>query len=119
MEGNLFALKVLEKNKIRGAKHIQHIMNERDVLKKVNYPERSNYAVGFHQTMQDEQRLYLILEYLPNGELFKTLNSKMRQTLPEHVIKLYLAEIVQAVDDLHNKNIIYRDLKPENVLIDA
>ena len=93
-DDKLFALKVLEKSKIRGAKHIQHIMNERDVLKKVNDPHTGNYVVGFHQTMQDDHSLYLVMEYLPNGDLFKTLNSKVRQSLPEHVIKLYLAEIV-------------------------
>eukprot|EP00352_Strombidinopsis_acuminata_P000542 CAMPEP_0176345642 /NCGR_PEP_ID=MMETSP0126-20121128/5624_1 /TAXON_ID=141414 ORGANISM="Strombidinopsis acuminatum, Strain SPMC142" /NCGR_SAMPLE_ID=MMETSP0126 /ASSEMBLY_ACC=CAM_ASM_000229 /LENGTH=206 /DNA_ID=CAMNT_0017692747 /DNA_START=480 /DNA_END=1100 /DNA_ORIENTATION=+ len=66
--------------------------------------------------MQDEESLYLLIEYLPGGELFKLMKKSL--SLSEEDSRFYLAEIILAIESLHKKNIIYRDLKPENVLID-
>jgi serine/threonine protein kinase len=60
--------------------------------------------------------LYLLMEFIPGGELFNYIRRAGR--LPNHVSKKYAAEIVLAIEHLHTKNILYRDLKPENLLID-
>lgn len=70
-----------------------------------------------YYTFQTEARLFFVLEYCPGGELFFLL--KKRKTLTEDQARFYTAQIVLAIEYLHKQNIIYRDLKPENVLIDT
>lgn len=57
------------------------------------------------------------MDYVPGGELFSVLRKSKR--FPDHVAKFYATEVTLALEYLHNKNIIYRDLKPENLLLDA
>ena len=66
--------------------------------------------------MQDDYNLYLLLEYLPGGELLKQI--KQHLSLSTTDSRFYLAEILTGLHQLHQKNIIYRDLKPENILLD-
>jgi serine/threonine protein kinase len=68
------------------------------------------------ESMQDDINLYMLLEYLPGGELYKQIRKKMYMN--EQDSQFYLAEIVLGIETLHNMGIIYRDLKPENILID-
>ena len=65
---------------------------------------------------QDEKKLHFILEYCPGGELFNLLQQRHR--LSENDTRFYAAQILLALKHLHDKDIIYRDLKPENVIID-
>ena len=67
--------------------------------------------------MQDQDYLYMILEYLSGGELIKLIRKAI--FMSEEDTRFYLAEIVLAVESLHSQGIIYRDLKPENILIDS
>ena len=74
------------------------------------------FIVKMSCSFQTTDKLYLALEYCPGGELFGLLRKKKK--LSEDQIKFYAAQVILALEYLHSKNIIYRDLKPENVLID-
>ena len=89
------------------------LIAERDILEKIKNP----YIVGLHYAFQTEGKLYFLIDFLNGGELFTYLRKEQR--FNEQRAKLYAAEIICAIESLHNKNIIYRDLKPENVLLDA
>lgn len=93
---------------------MQHILNERDILQKFS---PKDFCCGIHETLQDEESLYMVLDYLPGGELFKMIRKKI--CMNEEDSRFYLAEIILGVEQLHSMNIIYRDLKPENILIDS
>ena len=77
--GELFALKKLEKDKIRGEKHIQHVLNERNIMRTLAsnnsryFTNDESFFVRLHESMQDDTSLYLLLEYLPGGELLRLI----------------------------------------------
>jgi serine/threonine protein kinase len=86
---------------------------ERDILEKIKNP----YIVGLHFAFQTETKLYFVIDFLNGGEMFTYLR-KERQ-FSELRAKIYAAEIIEAIGFLHKNGIIYRDLKPENVLLDS
>lgn len=67
---------------------------------------------------QDESNLYLVMDYYCGGDLL-TLLSKFEDRLPEDMAKFYIAEMVLAIDSIHNLRYVHRDIKPDNVLLDA
>ena len=69
-----------------------------------------------HEQFETAGRLYFVLDYLPNGELFYHIRKQQR--FVEEKARIYAAEILLALECLHDSNIIYRDLKPENILLD-
>jgi serine/threonine protein kinase len=83
------------------------------ILEKLNNP----FIVKLHYAFQTPERLYFIIDFLNGGELFYHLRREGRFT--EDRTKFYTAEIILALECLHNAGIIYRDLKPENVLLDS
>ena len=111
--GYLYAIKVIHKRRVTERKHAAHTKTERRVLGKIRHP----FIVSLHFAFQTEHKLYLALDYCPGGELFGLLQ-RQRKVEEEHG-KLYAAQIVLALEYLHRLGIIYRDLKPENVLIDG
>jgi serum/glucocorticoid-regulated kinase 2 len=111
--GELFAMKVLRKAHLVKRRQIERTKTERKVLAVVDHP----FIMKLHFAFQTEDKLYLVLDYCPGGELFFHLSRYRR--FPERVARFYSAELVLAIDHLHSKGIIYRDLKPENVLLDA
>lgn len=88
-------------------------MTERNVLSYVKHP----FIVSLHYAFQTSEKLGLILDYCPGGDLGKHLQQEKR--FSEERAKLYLAEIIIALEDLHRRDIIFRDLKPDNVVLDA
>jgi len=109
----LYAMKVLRKDKILNQNLTRYAKTERNVLSIMNHP----FIVGLNSAFQTENKLYLILEYCPGGDLGSLITKKRR--FPEDVAKIYAAEITLALENLHNKDIIFRDLKPDNVVLDA
>lgn len=108
-----YAIKCLKKREIIKMKQVQHIIAEKSILMEISHPFIVNMLCSF----QDDKKLYLVLEFVIGGEMFTHLRSAGR--FPNDVAKFYHAELVLAFDYLHGKDIIYRDLKPENLLLDA
>lgn len=112
--GKLFAQKQLKKaSLIIQSKTVQRTMTEKEILESVNH--RS--IVKLFYSFQDDSKLYLILEYLPGGELFQHLQQE--KFISEDNCAVYLAQIILGLEHLHKIGIVYRDLKPENVLLNA
>ncbi|XP_043484530.1 ribosomal protein S6 kinase beta-1-like [Leptopilina heterotoma] len=112
--GKLFAMKVLRKASIiRNQKDTAHTKAERNILEAVKHP----FIVDLMYAFQTGGKLYLILEYMCGGELFRHLNKE--GIFLEDTAIFYLCEIILALQHLHRQGIIYRDLKPENILLDA
>jgi len=109
----IFAMKVLKKATIvRNQKDTAHTKAERNILEAIKFP----FIVDLLYAFQTGKKLYLILEYLPGGELFMHLERE--GVFLEDTASFYLAEITLALEHLHSEGIIYRDLKPENILLD-
>lgn len=114
--GRLYAQKQFKKaSLVVHKKLIEQTKTERQILESVN---RHPFVVKLYYAFQDLEKLYLILEYGQGGELFTHLNTE--KMFPEPVAAFYMAEMVLALSHLHdNLGVIYRDLKPENCLLDA
>ena len=112
-EGLLYAMKILHKRKIMGQNLVRYARTERDVLSYFSHP----FIVSIQYAFQTpEKKLYMILEYWPGGDLGSVL--KREKKLTEERARLYLTEIILALEELHKKDIIFRDLKPDNVVLD-
>lgn len=109
----LFAIKTVHKNLLIESRKVHTIFSERNVLMNTKHPFIVNICFAF----QNERKVYLGLEYVPGGELFRHLRDKRK--LPIEEVRLYIAQLCLAIDYLHSVNVIYRDLKSENVLIDV
>ncbi|KAJ1995353.1 cAMP-dependent protein kinase catalytic subunit [Coemansia spiralis] len=113
LTGRYYAMKVLRKSQVVKLKQVEHINNEKSILEVARHP----FIVQLECTMQNERNLYMLMEYVPGGELFSHLRRAGR--FPDDVTRFYAAEIVLALDYLHSMKIIWRDTKPENILLDA
>ncbi|KAH0793094.1 AGC family protein kinase [Histomonas meleagridis] len=107
-----YAIKTVHKNRLVKSNKVHTVFTERNVLMKARHP----FIVNICFTFQTDSKVYLGLEYVAGGELFHHLQKKGRLPLSE--VRLYVAELSLAINYLHVLHIIYRDLKPENVLLD-
>ncbi|GFE55421.1 AGC kinase [Babesia ovis] len=107
-----FALKVLHKTKIIAERQVLHLRNEKRILSTVRHP----FIVHYMGSFQDEVNVYMLLEYVSGGELFSYIYKY--GALGHTVARFYTAQAILAIDFLHFKGIVYRDLKPENMLLD-
>jgi hypothetical protein len=114
-KGNLYAMKVLKKaNIVQKKKTTEHTRTERQVLETIR---QSPFLVTMHYAFQTPAKLHLVLDYVSGGELFTHLYQ--RERFKECEVRIYIAEIVLALQHLHKFGIIYRDIKLENILLDS
>ena len=107
----LFAIKSIRKSILVQSHKVHTVFNERNILVKAKHP----FIVELLSAFQTEAKFYLVLEYVPGGELFTYV--KKKRTLPVVEARLYIAEIGMALEYLHKLGIVYRDLKTENILL--
>lgn len=114
--GRLFAQKQFRKASLTVKQQlIEQTKTERAILESIN---RHPYVVKLFYAFQDQEKLYLILEYAQGGELFTRMLTE--GMFPEETAAFYMAEMILALNHLHNTvGVVYRDLKPENCLLDA
>lgn len=114
--GRLYAQKQFKKaSLVVHKKLVEQTKTERQILESVN---RHPFVVKLFYAFQDDEKLYLILEYGQGGELFTHLNTE--KMFSEDVTSFYMAEMLLAISHLHNDlGVVYRDLKPENCLLDS
>lgn len=111
--GKLYAQKQLKKaSMVIRSKTVEYTKAERQILEDVRHP----FIVKLFYAFQDHSKLYLILEYAEGGELWTHLETE--KMFSEQVAAFYIGELVLALTHLHSQGIIYRDLKPENCLLD-
>jgi len=110
--GIVTAIKMLSKSQILKTKQVSHIKAEKNILATVSYP----FLVNLFGSFQDEERLYFVLEYVVGGEFFTHLRTAGR--FAEDTARYYAAQILLSFEYIHSRDVIYRDLKPENLLLD-
>ncbi|XP_053315304.1 serine/threonine-protein kinase MRCK alpha isoform X2 [Spea bombifrons] len=109
----VFAMKILNKWEMLKRAETACFREERDVL--VNGD--SQWITTLHYAFQDDNYLYLVMDYYVGGDLL-TLLSKFEDRLPEDMARFYLAEMVMAIDSVHQLHYVHRDIKPDNILLD-
>ncbi|XP_053162952.1 serine/threonine-protein kinase MRCK alpha isoform X4 [Hemicordylus capensis] len=109
----VFAMKILNKWEMLKRAETACFREERDVL--VNGDNQ--WITTLHYAFQDENYLYLVMDYYVGGDLL-TLLSKFEDRLPEEMARFYLAEMVVAIDSVHQLHYVHRDIKPDNILMD-
>merc|ERR1719191_258192 len=93
---------------------VQHVRAEKHALSNA----KNDWVIGLQYTFQDDTYLYMVMDYLAGGDLMTHLMRK--DTFTESETKFYIAELVEAVDYIHNElHYIHRDIKPDNIIFDA
>ena len=113
MTGEIVAIKKFKKDILTQKNQVIAIRNEQTFMSKVKSP----WIVDLKASFQENNYLYLVMEFCPGGDLMNLLIEK--DILPEKDAKFYMAELVLAIEFIHKLDCIHRDIKPDNILIDA
>ena len=109
--GDIVAIKKIKKDVLFQKNQIKHTLDEQDFLSKVE----SQWIIELKASFQEGDYLYLVMEYLPGGDLMGLLIA--RNIFTEEDAKFYICEMILAIDSIHELNCIHRDIKPDNILI--
>lgn len=109
-----YAMKVVKKELVHDEEDIDWVQTEKHVFEQAS---NNPFLVGLHSCFQTPSRLFLVIEYVNGGDLM--FHMQRQRKLPEEHARFYAAEICIALNFLHERGIIYRDLKLDNVLLDA
>ncbi|GMN24469.1 hypothetical protein TIFTF001_000577 [Ficus carica] len=113
--GQLFAMKAMDKGVMLNRNKVHRACAEREILDMLDHP----FLPALYASFQTKTHVCLITDYCPGGELFMLLDKQPTKVLKEDAVRFYAAEVVVALEYLHCQGIIYRDLKPENVLLQS
>ena len=111
-DNQILALKAMVKDAMVVKNQVGHVRAERDILSEADNP----WLVKLHYSFQDDQHLYLLMEYMPGGDLMALLMKE--DILTEEATRIYAAESCLAIQSVHDLGYVHRDLKPDNLLID-
>ncbi|OVA09952.1 PAS domain [Macleaya cordata] len=111
--GEYFAMKAMDKGIMLNRNKVHRACAEREILDLLDHP----FLPALYASFQTKTHICLITDYCPGGELFLLLDRQPMKVLKEDAVRFYAAEVVVALEYLHCQGIIYRDLKPENVLL--
>ncbi|EYU36229.1 hypothetical protein MIMGU_mgv1a0015913mg, partial [Erythranthe guttata] len=111
--GQYFAMKAMDKGIMLNRNKVHRACAEREILDMLDHP----FLPALYASFQTKTHVCLITDYCPGGELFLLLDRQPTKVLKEDAVRFYAAEVVVALEYLHCQGIIYRDLKPENVLL--
>jgi serine/threonine protein kinase len=111
----VFALKALKKAEIVAHRQTQNVINEKNVMIESNHP----FILRLYRTFKDTYRLYMLLEFIQGGELFSVLHTAERDGVSNDDARFYGFGVMHGLAYLHERNIAYRDLKPENCMVDS
>ncbi|CAE7375263.1 sax-1 [Symbiodinium sp. CCMP2456] len=111
--GEIRAMKQMNKKEMVFKNQVHHVRAEKEALSSA----KDDWVIGLHYTFQDDQYLYMVMDYLPGGDLMTHLMRK--DTFSEEETRFYIAELVEAIDYIHtNLHYIHRDIKPDNIVFD-
>ncbi|XP_064460923.1 citron Rho-interacting kinase-like isoform X2 [Ornithodoros turicata] len=113
--GDTYAMKVLRKADTLSQQNVAFYEEERDILARAS--QGGPWLTKLQYAFQDSSHLYMVMEFLPGGDLLGLLD-RHDNILPEEIARFYLAEITLAVHALHSLGYVHRDVKPDNILID-
>eukprot|EP01061_Rhynchopus_euleeides_P024840 TRINITY_DN40002_c0_g1_i1.p1 TRINITY_DN40002_c0_g1~~TRINITY_DN40002_c0_g1_i1.p1 ORF type:complete len:778 (+),score=199.73 TRINITY_DN40002_c0_g1_i1:124-2457(+) len=113
--GTLYACKVLQKAALLKESQIRNVSREKSILLNIRHP----YIVKLHAAFQTRGRLFLLFDFLSGGELFVHMTRSASRHFDERRAQFYIAEVMLAIDHLHRHDIVHRDLKAENLVLDA
>ena len=111
----IFALKSMKKEMMVLKNQVGHVKAERDALAKAD--DNNHWLTVLHYSFTDASHLYMVMEYMPGGDLMSLLMKE--DTFSEHVTRFFMAEAAHAISSVHALGYIHRDIKPDNMLLDA
>ena len=111
--GKFYAMKRMKKRTFSG-NLARLVITEKEVQRTLNH----RYIIKLHYAFQTFDYLYLISDFCPGGDMRNVINRSLGGRIQEEHAKIYLAEILIAIEELHKNGIVHRDIKPENILID-
>eukprot|EP00560_Eucampia_antarctica_P001573 CAMPEP_0197831676 /NCGR_PEP_ID=MMETSP1437-20131217/11508_1 /TAXON_ID=49252 ORGANISM="Eucampia antarctica, Strain CCMP1452" /NCGR_SAMPLE_ID=MMETSP1437 /ASSEMBLY_ACC=CAM_ASM_001096 /LENGTH=827 /DNA_ID=CAMNT_0043434695 /DNA_START=73 /DNA_END=2556 /DNA_ORIENTATION=+ len=110
-----YALKIQVKRELITHHQVEGVMREKDIMTMLDHP----FIIKLINTYQDNEALYMLLQLVQGGELFTLMHNAKNGVFPEAATKFYAGAILEGLSYMHDRNIVYRDLKPENTLIDS
>jgi hypothetical protein len=110
-----FAVKIFDRHHIIGSSSVGRVLAEREIMTMLEHP----FVITLHFAFQDDARIFFVVDYLSGGDFFRLMKQIPDRRMSEEATMFYAAEIMLALEYLHQNNIFVRDLKPENILLSA